>query len=378
MSEVNRPPPLRPLKCGNPDCAIARGGRCARAAEHPQPELTCPDLAREDPAAAPPPSPSTQAMSPGATVDPGTPAPWSGRHLDPGGLYDLMQHTPARLIGVLGPYNAGKTTLLTSIFLQVASDRRNHEFPYHFASSRTLHSWRQLIDRARAWSGKPTDEIVAHTPTAEEAGFLHLGLRPTSRSDDRHIDVLLSDLAGEWITDWAVRAQELSRQRLAFLRRCDGFVVLADSAELMGQKAGQMDATLAAILRRLGDLPPPATAHQRGLALVFSKFDLVVEQVSPPAADQRRQQIAWGALGRRAPRLFRAVEMTSSAGNATDVFAVSAFPRPLAQAQPIEVLAPLRFLMEHADARPRWPRPAYPVTRGSSSFLALRRPQETP
>jgi len=184
------------------------------------------------------------------------------------------------LLGIIGPRDAGKTCLLGSFFLQLANGQRDG-FAYRFASSLTLHDFRELAQRAAAWSGSPDENVVDHTTIQDELKprlFLHLGLRPEDDRDDRHLDVLLSDLPGEWFKHWSETADDATLQRMRFVRRCDAFLVLADAAALMAKGSGKLDNELSGILRRLVDVAGPLTPKP-AVALVFSKFDRVIEEV---------------------------------------------------------------------------------------------------
>lgn len=302
------------------------------------------------------------------------PTPWRGRHLDLLEADQLLQRAPARVFAVVGPHGVGKTCLLASFFLQLASGQRS-DFPFRFASSRTLYGFRDLVERANRWTGAEGEEIVGHTPreqTERPGQFLHLGVRPSDSQDDRHIDILLSDLAGEWFSEWAAHANEGTRSRLGFLQRSDGFIVVADAPALLGPQGAKLDAGLGRMLRRLlGDLKPRRAP--RALAIVFSKFDRAPGQMIPPAKEARTDRSAWGPLAQRASRLWTAVDQARERGFQLDVFAVSAFPRPLSEGQPVGVMAPFGFLMGVADRRDRWAVLPPSVPEDARGFATLRR-----
>jgi hypothetical protein len=371
---MSLPLPLEPLRCRHPDCTLPEGGRCARASEFLDPLAECSELVRvpEEDAKPAPPLRSAVPTSEDA-------APWKGRHLNLLEADQLLQRSPARVIAVLGPYDAGKTCLLASFFLQLASGQRG-PFPYRFASSRTLYGFQDLIDRANRWSGKEGEEIVGHTPkeeTEHPGQFLHLGVRPSNASDDRHLDLLLSDVPGEWFTEWTSRTDDEARRRLGFIQRSDGFVVVVDAAALLETSGAKMDANVGRLLRRLvSELQQRQKA--RALALVFSKFDRILDRVTPPDAQNVLQRDAWGLLGKRATRIWTALDQACEAGLDVAPFAVSAFPRPLAAGQPVGVMMPFAHVMATADRRDRWPRLPPSVSEEATGFAALRRWEATP
>lgn len=389
---MSLPPAIEPLRCTNPDCLLPEGGACARAAEFDDPTLECPLLARQDGLAQDlsqlqealrerlndtedkPPLPNTDA------------APWSGRHLDEHTTEQLLWRSPARVIAVMGPHNAGKTSYLASLFLQL-SNRQCRQLPYRFASSQSLFGMHEILDKIRAWDqsadrGTAAEEpvgqreIIAHTP--KQSGllhFMHLGLRPAAHSDNRHIDVLLSDVAGEYFTEHASRENP---EMQAFLARCDGFLIVADTGKLVGKRGRQHDAEIARIIRRVTDLTKQAPARKRAVALCLCKYDLVVDQDHlPPAPEQRAERTAWGPVGDRARKIWTALDQLRPA-MPVRIFPVSAFPRRPSGGQPVGVDAPLAYLMQHLDARTPWPRPVQPVPEGCSSFLAMRRWSDQP
>jgi hypothetical protein len=290
----------------------------------------------------------------------------------------LLRRSPARFIAVLGSFNAGKTSLLASFFLQLAQGQAK-DLPYRFASSLTLKGFRDLAERANQWSGSPTEGIVPRTVT-ETRRFLHLGLRPSHPRDDRHLDVLISDLPGEWTRDWIRIENEAAQRRFDFLPRANGFMVVVDSHTLLKDKGNQKDAETSRVLRRITDLArsPSTNGPRRGLALVLSKLDLIIDEVEPPSPEARFERTAWGALGQRLPRTWQALEQAREAGLELGIFPVSAFPRPLSGGQPVGVVAPFAQVLSVADRRERWLRRVVPVPERASSFQALRRWEVSP
>jgi hypothetical protein len=377
---MSLPSALRPLRCNQPDCTLPEGGRCARAAEYANPLNECIELLREDPSASRERIriPILEGTSSAPEPPRGDAAPWRGRHLDVRETQDLLQRSPARLIAVLGPFNAGKTCLLASFFLQMANGQ-HADLPYRFAHSRTLHGFRELVERAARWSGKSEENIVLHT--SKEQGelpgqFLHLGLRPRNEADDRHVDVLLTDVAGEWISDWSTRADDESRRRLAFIPRTDGFIIVADADALLGASGRRVDHDTSQLVRRiLGEMRKDG--RRRALALVLSKFDRVLDRVPLPDPGDRSRKEAWGPLAPRMAKIWTALEQARSDGLAVDIFPASAFPKPLAAGQPAGVLAPFIHVLDHADRRERWPYTVAPIPDGARMFHAMRRWRDT-
>lgn len=381
--------PLRPLRCNNPDCTLPEGGRCARLSEFPIPIADCPDLARGSstltasdlPLAPTPkgPSQSSEAAAPSAEAQaPTAPAPWSGRHMDPTEVERLLCRTPARLVAVLGSYNVGKTCLLTSFFLQLANGQRA-SFPYRFASSLTLHGFRDLMERAEQWTGQDEEGIVQHTSIGADAllprSFLHVGLRPEFLHDERHIDLLLSDIPGEWVKAWTGNVTDATSRHMAFVRRCDAFIVLADAGALMEKGGGRTDNDVSLLIRRI--VEAHRDIHPRPpLALILSKFDRVLHSVLPPPPERRLERTEWGPLAKHVQRIWLALEEARRMGLPVDIFPVSAFPHSLDEGQPVGVMAPFTYVMKYADSRESWGRIEAPIPEGACGFATLRRWRE--
>lgn len=389
-------PVVMPLSCTNPDCTLPEGGVCARVTEFRDPMAACADLARLDPIALPSTEPDdidllVQQMTAGqddrdalgSTGEPsGQAAPWAGRHLGARASDRLLWCSPARVLAVLGPRNAGKTSYLASLFLQLANGQCQ-TLPYRFAGSRTLHGTHEILDKIRAWdlAGQETDtdddkgtrvqEIVAHTP--KHSGFihfLHLCLRPRNRHDNRAIDVLLSDVAGEWFSDHTSQRDD---DMHAFFARCDGFLVMADVALLQDKRTSRRhDAEIARMIRRALADRERAPERACSLALVFGKYDLIVRSVLPPAVEDRHTRDRWGVLGERCPKIWAALEAARQV-MPVSVCPVTSFPQRPTRGQPVGVDRPLAFVLKHADARARWPVRVPPVPDRASSFEAMRR-----
>lgn len=393
---MSLPPPIKPLQCRHEDCTFPDGATCALAAELSDPGRDCPHLLRvgesveeegideDDESVA-----GVHIYRGLVEIRPGEArqqpardaAPWAGRHLNGETAEQLLRTSPARLVAVVGPYDAGKTSLLASFFLQLANGQCR-TLPYRFASSRTFHALHEMAGQIQSWDhaqvaaapDKPASggQIVGRTP--KEGGpdrFLHLGLCPRDPDDRRHLHVLLSDVAGEWFSDYTIKADAVMRARMAFLGRCDAFVVVADAGRLMGHGGARVDADIGRMIRRICEVAQ-AQPH-RSLALVLSKFDRVVHEMVPPPSELRLEREAWGPLGRRCERIWTALQHAQDKGIPVGVFPVSAFPARPSQAQPVGVEAPFAFVLAHADARKPWARWMAPVPERCSSLAALRR-----
>src|SRR5438876_1210069 len=120
-------------KCSLPDCGLKYGLAC----ELGHSELSkCPHFqaVAEDAA-----DPTVDVV---ASDGSGQRLPWTGRAL---GLSDMMlvsARSPSSLIGLIGPFNAGKTSFLTSLFVHLADSGIVGGFS--FAGSYTIDAWALL------------------------------------------------------------------------------------------------------------------------------------------------------------------------------------------------------------------------------------------
>lgn len=368
------PPPVQPYRCRDKDCALPQGGRCARIATFPEPLLSCDQLLREGGASAS--AASTQeSASPQAEASPPVEGiTWSGRHLDWSGVQRMLCATPVHAIAVLGLTDAGKTCFLTSSFLQIAN-RQHDAFPYRFADSRTLHGWQSLALKASQWTGEPGAPIVPHTPK-QSGGLLHLGLRPTEPADRRLFHLVLSDVPGEWVLDFAEVDRPESRQNLEFLFASQVALVLLDSAALLNNGDSTAVADTALVLQRLSAVhAKEPQSPLRMVLLVLTKRDLMPKDVQVPArSEERLQSHQWDrrlSAGLKEP--LSALLRLRKQGVHTEVFCVSAFPTPLHQGQPVDVLLPLRSALGLLTTPAPVVRPSVSFREDAHPFLKVRR-----
>ena len=214
--------------------------------------------------------------------------------------------------------------------------------------------------------------MVSHTPkqeTSQVGRFIHLGLRPSSSHDDRHIDLLLCDVAGEHFSNFTSHADEATQQRMAFLHRCDGFVLVVDALALHGPKGRHLDAELARMAGRLLDVLREGLRRDVPIAVALSKADAVPELPRDAAALRE-------LVERRAPRLATALRRAESEQIPHELFAVAAIPQ---SGQPFGVQQCFGHLLGHVDRRARWPRWTTPIPEPPhSSFLAMRTRKDEP
>lgn len=132
----------------------------------------------------------------------------------------------ARVIGILGTPNSGKTACLVSLYLLLASGKLDG---FSFADSKSLMAFDDLSRGAREWTNGAPEQMTAHTELKEgrTAGFLHLKI--VRDSDGARLNLLVPDLPGEWST---TLVDSNRTDRLKFLRSADAIWVMVDGRTL--------------------------------------------------------------------------------------------------------------------------------------------------
>jgi hypothetical protein len=201
--------------CSRPECTFAITGTCLESINDPTRNCTNLKVLAQR-------SPQTSDL-----------AVESVRQFPPGlelGLTDvsrLMRARYAKLIGVLGQVEAGKTCLFTSLYLQLTGRYLCPQ--YRFITSETLLGFEQRARHLRDWSlGGIRDQIVDHTQLghSRSPAFLHLAFQDSYGA--RH-DLLLPDLPGEWTTQLLSDASTASR--FAFLSRSDVVMLVLEAPQ---------------------------------------------------------------------------------------------------------------------------------------------------
>ena len=169
-----------------------------------------------------------------------------------------MARRYAHVVGVLGEPDAGKTACLVSLYLMAG---RNQLEGFRFLDSETLRGFEEISRGARRWNAaRPPEELTHHTELTSDrsASFLHLRLGRRSGNAGT-VDLLMSDLPGEWTTELASKCRT---QRLAFLNRADVVWLVVDGARLREDETRQvtrhrMELVAARLGTLFGDHGPP-------------------------------------------------------------------------------------------------------------------------
>jgi hypothetical protein len=251
------------LQCSKADCTFNLTERCLES--HAEPGKQCPNIAPVPVAGAE----TTKAVS-------GRPAAPASRRFHQGfelGIADaqaLMRGSYVHVVGILGVHNAGKTSLLTSLYLQITN--RSLQPTYSFAGSFTLQGFEHRARRLRRWTpeGLP-DRIVDRTVLTDprRPAFVHLSL-DAQGLPQRRVELLLSDLPGEWSSSLINRADVATR--FDFLARADAIVLVVDGPNLANNTTRHLEALNARnlLVRLANDVK---VSRDTRLLIVVSKFD---------------------------------------------------------------------------------------------------------
>lgn len=245
------------VKCANPDCRVAEDGKCVEGYELAK----CPfygksadevTLATEESAETAAPQANGVALSLGIS-------------LDATGASDWMRRSLSNVIGIVGSFDSGKTSLIAGLYdlFQLGSVAN-----VTFAGSATLHAFEQVCHDARAASLRNE----AHSPRTKrgEVRFYHLDLEQSSAAGA--LTLLVADRSGE---EYDEVADEVSRTATMFeLRRADTITLLIDGARLCNS-AQRHDAIGAPQLIMQGMLEGGVLDHRPRLAVALTKFDAV-------------------------------------------------------------------------------------------------------
>ncbi|MGM5034951.1 TRAFAC clade GTPase domain-containing protein [Tardiphaga sp. 803_E3_N1_3] len=176
------------------------------------------------------------------------------------------------VIGVIGPQNAGKTTLLAAWYMLLGRGLADLNGKL-FAGSYTLSGW-EAVAGAMRWSPGQPPRFPPHTTSrgGRAPGLLHLTLRDPDRG--RSADFLFTDAPGEWFQKWALNTDSQEGVGARWVsENADAFLVVADREALSGGSMGSARSALQLIAKRLG-----AEYRGRPVALVWTKADVTIAQ----------------------------------------------------------------------------------------------------
>ena len=208
--------------------------------------------------------------------------PWTGRAL---GLNDIVlasARSSANLVGVVGPFNAGKTGLLTALFSHLANSGSVEEFG--FAGSFTLHGWQQLRKHT-VWPSQTGPSFPPHTPDSGDRvpGLLHLAFR---RGSEPIRDFLFTDAPGEWFTRWVSNQGADDAKGARWIAdSATQLVFVVDRASLAGEDVGKSRHEILALARVVAE-----QRRNRPIIIAWTKSDLDIDtDAEAPVRERLRE-----------------------------------------------------------------------------------------
>jgi double-GTPase-like protein len=237
------------IQCSNPACKVRQDRKCVEGLELDK----CPHYGK--PLAAQP--------SPGAVADDqhGIVLP-SGNLLDPEEASQVRRRGASRVIAVVGPKEAGKTTLISSVFELF---QRGPIGPFQFCGSRTMYAFERACHPSRGVSRNATPKTERTLLT--DVKFYHTALR---RPGEPMLDLLVADRGGE---DYRSAADDASAvQGFVEIGRADTITFLVDGRQLIDLVTrSSVGSEILAIAQALID--GGAIEGRPRVALVLTKLD---------------------------------------------------------------------------------------------------------
>lgn len=249
---------LKTMTCSNADCSLASNGKCVEGYEIEE----CPHVGKisidDIPEAE---GPDVEVLQPEPTI-----ALTSGEALDRGKASILQRRRVSRSVGLIGPNDSGKTSLIAGLYdlLQEGpvSDRG-------FAGSTTLIAFERACHLARAASRR-TIPHTERTSRGVDATFFHLDLYQEGAGIT---SLFIGDRSGE---DYLAATDQISQADHFFeIRRADCVTLLVDGAQLA---ESELRHEVRAVTSQIVDaLIEARTIREKcRLAIVLTKKDSVV------------------------------------------------------------------------------------------------------
>lgn len=194
--------------------------------------------------------------------------PWTGNVFGETDLKIITTHRTPTIIGLVGSSDAGKTSVLTALYLLLRKGLSING--YSFSGSYTLNGWENLASFL-TFTKENKIEWPPHTSrnAGRVPGLLHLSFINKNQQKE---DILFTDAPGEWFTDWAVDEKISAKGAKWINDYADAFILFSD-CEAFKESIGNARRELKAISGRLAKYN-----NSRPLALVWSKSDIEVSK----------------------------------------------------------------------------------------------------
>jgi len=226
--------------------------------------------------------------------------PWNGIVAGTSDLAYLAARGRPRIVGVVGPRDAGKTTCLAVFYTLLLRSGRIGERP--MSGSYTLTGWEGIARYTRWAPGRPPT-FPPHTTSyaTRQPGLLHVAVRDHGHQRD----VFLTDAPGEWFTDWARNEGSSAAEGARWIaRHSDAFLLFVDTERLADPaRRGEARNHFQLLLERLAQI-----ADGRPLLLVRSKCDIGLPEGVATFLSERQAEYApeatWRTVQKDRPATF--------------------------------------------------------------------------
>lgn len=196
--------------------------------------------------------------------------PWSGSALGLADLGFVAGRARPMVVGIAGPQNAGKTTLLGAWYLLLGRGAVGLE-DRQFAGSFSLTGWEAVAGSLRWNPGQPPS-FPPHTTSrsGRAPGLLHLSFWDAKQA--LATDYLMTDAPGEWFQRWSVNRDSAEGVGARWISAyADVLLLVADREALSGENMGSARGSLQLLARRVA-----AERRGRPVALVWTKSDIEI------------------------------------------------------------------------------------------------------
>ena len=199
--------------------------------------------------------------------------PWSGGALGLADLGFLAGRSKPIVLAIIGPQNAGKTTMLAAWYLLLGRGSGPDD-ELRFSGSYSLAGWEGVASFLRWKPGSIPPTFPPHTSSrsGRMPGLLHLAFK--RRDNNRHRDYVMTDAPGEWFRKWAVKRDAPDAEGARWTaEHADAFLLVADREALSGPEMGVARTGIRLLVRRLAD-----ELRGRPVALVWTKTDISIPE----------------------------------------------------------------------------------------------------
>ena len=210
--------------------------------------------------------------------------PWSGGVLGLADVGFVAGRKKPIVLAIMGPQNAGKTTLLGAWYLLLGRGAIPDDL--RFSGSCSLAGWEAIASSLRWEPGSKPPSFPPHTSSrgTRAPGLLHLAFK---RGADHRRDYVVTDAPGEWFRDWAVNRDAAAAEGARWAaEHADVVFLVADREALAGGERAAARTHIQLLARRLAD-----DLRGRPVALVWTKADTPIPEDTEEAVRRAVLQV---------------------------------------------------------------------------------------